>query len=581
MAGISSLFKRCFFGLFFVLAFLTAFSPQDNIENINGIGAEYEGWFNKVISDIKASEYEIRWQERYGEYQSPNRAQNLRFSYYSDGFKVKPREDGDKWVVQISLKGYGRKEIKKYIGDRLVVEKNRGYVRGNGIDISFENNEEGMREDFIVYDRPKGKGELILEFDVQMDRVQMGVNDRGMSFVMDVSGGAEVLNYGDMKITDKEGKEIRGEFRLISESGFAIVVYDKDAVYPIVIDPLSLTPNWTGESNQGGAYYGYSVSTAGDVNGDGYSDVIIGAPYYVYNQTDEGRAFVYHGSSTGLSTTPNWTGESNQAGANYGHSVSTAGDVDGDGYSDVIIGAINYDNGSTDEGGVFVYHGNENLSKVVRLRQMRTNLSTLIVPPLLTHSQNSFGVSANLLSSYGRVIGRAQIEVKTINTPFNGLGLTESNWINLGTGGYQFSQIVSGLTNNTLYKWRLRVKYHPKYGKIIHSRWYYIAGNAPNEADFRTGILTGVEQEKDTDRRSGYGLRYRIVKGGVTFEVDGIKEGRIIIYNSLGAFVDQLNIKQDKEIIWAKSVPQGVYFARIEANDGEIDDTGTKFVIIR
>ncbi|MEO0190779.1 MAG: hypothetical protein ABIL18_07340, partial [candidate division WOR-3 bacterium] len=117
MAGISSLFKRCFFGLFFVLAFLTAFSPQDNIENINGIGAEYEGWFNKVISDIKASEYEIRWQDRYGEYQSPNRAQNLRFSYYSDGFKVKPREDGDKWVVQISLKGYGRKEIKKYIGD--------------------------------------------------------------------------------------------------------------------------------------------------------------------------------------------------------------------------------------------------------------------------------------------------------------------------------------------------------------------------------------------------------------------------------------------------------------------------------
>ncbi|MEO0124420.1 MAG: VCBS repeat-containing protein, partial [candidate division WOR-3 bacterium] len=344
---------------------------------------------------------------------------------------------------------------------------------------------------------------------------------------------------------------------------------------------LSSTPNWTGESNQAGANYGYSVSTAGDVNGDGYSDVIIGAPYYDNGQTNEGCAFVYHGSATGLSSTPNWTGESNQAGANYGHSVSTAGDVDGDGYSDVIIGAINYDNGSTDEGGVFVYHGNENLSKVVRLRQMRTNLSTLIVPPLLTHSQNSFGVSANLLSSYGRVIGRAQIEVKTINTPFNGLGLTESNWINLGTGGYQFSQIVSGLTNNTLYKWRLRVKYHPKYGKIIHSRWYYIAGNAPNEADFRTGILTGVEQEKDTDRRSGYGLRYRIVKGGVTFEVDGIKEGRIIIYNSLGAFVDQLNIKQDKEIIWAKSVPQGVYFARIEANDGEIDDTGAKFVIIR
>ncbi len=48
------------------------------------------------------------------------------------------------------------------------------------------------------------------------------------------------------------------------------------------------------------AQFGNSVSTAGDVNGDGYSDVIVGAPYYDNGQTDEGRAYVYHGSSTGL-----------------------------------------------------------------------------------------------------------------------------------------------------------------------------------------------------------------------------------------------------------------------------------------
>jgi hypothetical protein len=60
----------------------------------------------------------------------------------------------------------------------------------------------------------------------------------------------------------------------------------------------------------------FSVASAGDVNGDGYSDVIVGA-YRLFDngQTDEGRAFVYHGSASGLSTTPNWTAESNQASA--------------------------------------------------------------------------------------------------------------------------------------------------------------------------------------------------------------------------------------------------------------------------
>ncbi|MCK4528402.1 FG-GAP repeat protein, partial [candidate division WOR-3 bacterium] len=122
---------------------------------------------------------------------------------------------------------------------------------------------------------------------------------------------------------------------------------------------LSTTPDWMDESNQAGAYFGYSVSTAGDVNGDGYSDVIVGAIYYSNEQTYEGGAFVYHGSGTGLSVSPAWTGESNQEYANFGYSVSTAGDVNGDGYSDVIVGAHAYDNGQTNEGRAFVYYGSD------------------------------------------------------------------------------------------------------------------------------------------------------------------------------------------------------------------------------
>jgi hypothetical protein len=120
---------------------------------------------------------------------------------------------------------------------------------------------------------------------------------------------------------------------------------------------LSGTANWTAEGNQAGAVFGSAVSAAGDVNGDGYGDVIVGAGNFDNGQTDEGRAFVYHGSASGLSTTPDWTAESDQVSAWFGISVGTARDVNGDGFDDVIVGAQLYDNGQTDEGGAFVYHG--------------------------------------------------------------------------------------------------------------------------------------------------------------------------------------------------------------------------------
>ena len=124
---------------------------------------------------------------------------------------------------------------------------------------------------------------------------------------------------------------------------------------------LSASPNsLLDDANQASAQFGMSVATAGDVNGDGYSDVIIGANAYDDGaNTDEGRAFVYHGSATGLSASPNsLLDDANQASANFGFSVASAGDVNGDGYSDVIIGAYRFDDGAnTNEGRAYIYHG--------------------------------------------------------------------------------------------------------------------------------------------------------------------------------------------------------------------------------
>ncbi|MEZ4824317.1 MAG: FG-GAP-like repeat-containing protein, partial [Ignavibacteria bacterium] len=105
---------------------------------------------------------------------------------------------------------------------------------------------------------------------------------------------------------------------------------------------LQFTANWFRNSpavNTGDHKFGYCVSTAGDVNGDGYSDVILGAPFA---GSESGYAYIFHGSSTGLLINPNWTYSFNSPGQRFGISVATTGDVNGDGYSDIIVGSKNY-----------------------------------------------------------------------------------------------------------------------------------------------------------------------------------------------------------------------------------------------
>jgi len=89
-------------------------------------------------------------------------------------------------------------------------------------------------------------------------------------------------------------------------------------------------------------YLGISVSTAGDVNGDGYSDVIVDAPYNLALGSYAGRSYIYFGGTSMdniADVTMTWEAAEDQ----FGSSVSTAGDVNGDGYSNVIVGASGSD----------------------------------------------------------------------------------------------------------------------------------------------------------------------------------------------------------------------------------------------
>ncbi|MBK8983683.1 MAG: FG-GAP repeat protein [Ignavibacteria bacterium] len=109
---------------------------------------------------------------------------------------------------------------------------------------------------------------------------------------------------------------------------------------------------FTGEAAQD--QFGYSVSTAGDVNGDGYSDVVVSSIINSARGTYSGRAYIYFGG-TAMDITADVVLTGEAAGDYFGRSVSSAGDVNGDGYSDILIGANGNDAGGNNAGRAYIY----------------------------------------------------------------------------------------------------------------------------------------------------------------------------------------------------------------------------------
>lgn len=95
---------------------------------------------------------------------------------------------------------------------------------------------------------------------------------------------------------------------------------------------LGASATWTGSGTAEFQNFGFALS-GGDINGDGYSDIVIGAPANAL-----GRVFLYVGSASGPSATATttWTGDASAE--NFGSTIG-CGDTDRDGFADVLVGA--------------------------------------------------------------------------------------------------------------------------------------------------------------------------------------------------------------------------------------------------
>ncbi len=162
--------------------------------------------------------------------------------------------------------------------------------------------------------------------------------------------GISVSTAGDMN-GDGYSDIVAGAFLKNSSAGAAYVYYGGASMNNVA----DVTMNGVAA----GDLFGGSVSSAGDVNGDGYGDVLIGARQNDAGGSNAGRAYIFFGGTT-VNNVPDAVFTGSAAGDNFGYSVASAGDLNNDGYEDVIVGAPYNDQTGSEAGKAFVFTNSQN-----------------------------------------------------------------------------------------------------------------------------------------------------------------------------------------------------------------------------
>lgn len=279
-------------------------------------------------------------------------------------------------------------------------------VGAKDADYDYYEEEPGLGRCYVIY----GKG----TFPQQVDLSSLsGTNEfevRGEELYSQL--GCSVSGAGDIN-GDGYNDFIVGAYEYngsSTDTGASYVVFGTPGVNPMTldVDDLDGTNGFHIVSEYEYSYSGTSVSTAGDVNGDGLADLIVGAPFeYYYSGTYTGGAFVVFGKTTpfsseiqlssldgsnGFAITRQYLGGSDYD--SLGRSVSAAGDFNGDGYGDLIVGAEDADpSGLNDAGETFVIFGRPTFNPTISLDPISAS-DGFVVSGIAEGEDNGYSVSA-------------------------------------------------------------------------------------------------------------------------------------------------------------------------------------------
>ncbi len=267
------------------------------------------------------------------------------------GFLVRP--EGADWRWGLQLTRYGFEGSERIPAGRAVAEVDSGQLRFRHDESLIEwflNDRRGLEHGFILEQRPEGRGELLFALDARGTLRPVVSSDL---VVFEDASGAPVLTYSGLKVWDADGRILACRFEASGGTEFEIRVDDRDARYPLTIDPLAqqafLKPEAVGTS-QAGDNFGWSAAISGDT-------VVVGAPLEDSSSTgvnstpddvggtgfNSGAAYVFVRNGETWSQQaylkPDQVGAS-QEGDEFGISVAISGDT-------VVVGAWQEAGGST------------------------------------------------------------------------------------------------------------------------------------------------------------------------------------------------------------------------------------------
>jgi len=180
--------------------------------------------------------------------------------------------------------------------------------------------------------------------------------DSGSVRVFSGDTGNELFSVGGPSAYGYFGYSVSDAGDIDRDGHGDIIVGAPDATGPgkaYVISGRTRGILYTFSGNQNGDRFGASVSHAGDINRDGNADVIVGAPGADFNPQRVGTATIFSGANGAVLR--QFTASAPATG--FGFSVSSAGDVNRDNWDDVIVGAPYDDTAFNDAGQAQVYSG--------------------------------------------------------------------------------------------------------------------------------------------------------------------------------------------------------------------------------